>query len=185
MNFTVDQSAGARDSDVIRRLLIQCDGKEPAQRERIGQAPRDPSLTFEALKEADHHDAEILARRKRRASQLMVIEVGAGGLAENIELGVVEDFVEPFIEGMAWGCRQLAAVPKVRLSLSHLPRAHRHSSIVRPKHFQSYMFVDFRHGLLRARNRSGLTRRQVEAVAQLADYSCLPSLGGPTAKKAA
>jgi hypothetical protein len=32
--------------------------------------------------------------------------------------------------------------------LSLLPRAHRHSSIVRSKHFQYYMFLDFRHGLL-------------------------------------
>ena len=78
----------------------------------------------------------------------MVIEAGASGLAEKVKVGVVENLVEPLVEGMAGRCGQLAAVPQVLLSLSHLPRAHRHSSIVRPKHFQGYMFLDFRHGLL-------------------------------------
>src|SRR5450631_4635111 len=49
---------------------------------------------------------------------------------------------------MTRGCGQLAAVPEFLLPLSLLPRAHRHSSIVRSKHFQYHMFLDFRHGLL-------------------------------------
>src|SRR6202021_135273 len=45
-------------------------------------------------------------------------------------------------------CRELAAVPEFLLSLSLLPRPHRHRSIVRSKHFQYHMFLDFGHGLL-------------------------------------
>src|ERR1700735_3655891 len=41
----------------------------------------------------------------------------------------------------------LAAVPQVLLPLSHLPSSHRHSSIVKSKHFRCHLF-DFRHGLL-------------------------------------
>src|SRR5512134_3609365 len=45
-------------------------------------------------------------------------------------------------------CRNLAAIPEFLLSLSLLPRSHRHRSIVRSKHFQYHMFLEFRHGLL-------------------------------------
>jgi hypothetical protein len=41
---------------------------------------------------------------------------------------------------VAGGCGQLAAVPEILLPLSLLPRAHRHRSIVRAKHFQCHMF---------------------------------------------
>jgi hypothetical protein len=41
MDFTVDQPSGSRDRDVIRRLLGKADGQELAQRERIGETPRD------------------------------------------------------------------------------------------------------------------------------------------------
>src|SRR4051794_2873508 len=148
MSFTVDQSPGAGDGDVIRRLLIQFDGEELPQRERIGQAPSDAALAVEAFEETDHHDTEILARRKGWTAELLVIEVGTAGFAEGVELGLVENFVEPLIERMAGRCGQLAAVPKVRLTFSHLPGAHCHSLSVRPKHFNCYMFRDFRHGLL-------------------------------------
>src|ERR1700694_4541520 len=49
---------------------------------------------------------------------------------------------------MTWCYRKLAAVPDSLLSLSLLPRPHRHRSIVRPRHFLYHMFLDFRHGLL-------------------------------------
>src|SRR5436305_354278 len=94
MSFTVDQSPGARDGDVIRRLLIQCDREELPERERIGQAPSDAALAVEALEKADHHDAEILARRKGWTAELLVIELGTAGFAEGVELGVVENFCE-------------------------------------------------------------------------------------------
>src|SRR5437762_683665 len=61
-------------------------------------------------------------------------------VAEGIELGVVENFVEPLVEGVTGRCGQRAAAPESLLPLSLLPRPHRHSSIVRPKHFQYYVF---------------------------------------------
>jgi len=90
---------------MIRRLLIECNGEELPERERIGQAPSDAALAVEAFEEADLHDAEILAGWERWAAELFMIEVGATGLAEGVELGVVEDFVEPLVEEMAGCCR--------------------------------------------------------------------------------
>jgi len=45
-------------------------------------------------------------------------------------------------------CRQFAPVPQRLLPLSLLACAHRHNPILRPNHFQGYMFFDFRHRLL-------------------------------------
>ena len=127
--------SGARYRDVIGSLLVEPDGQELPQRERIGEAPRDAALAVESFKEADHHDAEILARRQGWTSELVVIEIGAVGFTEEVELGVVENFVQPLVERVARCCGQLPAVPQVLLPLSHLPGAHRHSSIVESKHF--------------------------------------------------
>ena len=82
-----------------------------------------------------------------------MIEAGAAALAEDIEASVVQDLIEPLVERMTGCRRKLAAVPEFLLSLSLLPRPHRHRSIVRSKHFQYYMFLDFRHGLLGDFNR--------------------------------
>jgi hypothetical protein len=63
------------------------------------------------------------------------------GFAKRVELGVVENFVEPLVEGVAWSCGQLAAVPQVLLALSHLTGTHRHSPIVESRHFNCHMFL--------------------------------------------
>jgi len=63
MGCGIDQPSGARDRDVIGRLLIQPNGEELPQRERIGEAPSDAALAIESLEEADPHDAEILTWR--------------------------------------------------------------------------------------------------------------------------
>jgi hypothetical protein len=88
---------------VIRRLLVESYGQELSQSERIGEAPRDAALAVESLEKADHHHAEILTWRQGWTSQLVVIITGVVGFAKGIELGVVENFVEPLVEGMA-GC---------------------------------------------------------------------------------
>jgi site-specific DNA recombinase len=49
--------------------------------------------------------------------------------------------------------------------LSLLPRAHRHSSIVRSKHFQYYMFLDFRHGLLALQSQFDNDQRSERTIA--------------------
>ena len=124
MGFAVYQASGARYRDVIGSLLVESDGQELPQRERIGQPPRDAALAVESFKKADHHDAEILARRQGWTSELGVIEIGAVGFAEWVELGVVENFIQPLVEGVAWCCRQLPAVPTsplVSLAFSACP----------------------------------------------------------------
>ena len=94
VGFRVDQASGARDGDMIRCLLIEAEGKKLPQGQRIGHTPRDAAFAIEPFEETNHHHAEILARRKRRTAQLIVIEGGAIGLAEGVELGVVQDLVE-------------------------------------------------------------------------------------------
>jgi hypothetical protein len=81
--------------------------------------------------------------------ELIVMETGATGFAEEVEFGVVENFVESLVEGVAWCCGQLPAVPQVLLSLSHFPRAHSHTSMVNSKYFKHYTFWDFKHGLIK------------------------------------
>src|SRR5512134_88252 len=63
-------------------------------------------------------------------------------------------------------CRNLAAIPEFLLSLSLLPRSHRHRSIVRSKHFQYHMFLEFRHGLLSNSILDSL-QRKVQALANV------------------
>src|ERR1700690_274973 len=99
----VDQSPGARDGGMTRGLLIQADRKKLPQGQRIGHTPRDAAFAIEPFEETNHHNAEILARRKRRTAQLIVIEGRAVGLAEAVELGVVQDLVETLVEGVARG----------------------------------------------------------------------------------
>jgi hypothetical protein len=104
MGFGVNQPSGARDGDVIGRVLVERDGEELPERERIGEAPGDAALAVESFEEANHHDTEILARRKGWTAEVLVIELGATGFTENVEPGVVEDFVEPLVEGMTGCC---------------------------------------------------------------------------------
>jgi hypothetical protein len=69
-----------------------------------------------------------------------MVKTGTTLLAETVELGVVQDLVEAFIERVTWCAGQLAAVPQLLLSLSHLPRAHRHTQILKSKHFHVQAF---------------------------------------------
>jgi hypothetical protein len=66
MGFGVDQPSGAGDGHMIGRLLVECNGEELPERERVGQAPGDAALAGESFEEADHHDAEILAREEAK-----------------------------------------------------------------------------------------------------------------------
>src|SRR5205823_12033660 len=107
VGVAVDEPPGARDRDVIGRVLVECDRQELSQRKRIGEAPGDAALTVESFEEADHHDPEILAWRQGWSSQSVVIKAATVCFAEKVELGIVEYFVKPLIEGVAWCCGQL------------------------------------------------------------------------------
>src|SRR6266851_3077023 len=126
---------------MVRRLLIQSDGQKLPQRERIGQTPRDATLTIEPFKETDHHDAEVQARWQRRPPQLGVVEAGATLLAEAVKTSFVENFVQAAIERMPRSHRQLAAVPQCLLPLPLLACAHGHKLILKSKQFQRQMFL--------------------------------------------
>src|SRR6266404_4506819 len=121
---------------MVRRLLIQSDGQKLPQCERIGQTPRDATLTVDPFKETDHHNAEVQARRQRRSPQLGVIEPGATLLTEAVKTSFVENFVQAAIERMPRSYRQLATVPQGLLPLPLLSRAHGHKIILKSKHSQ-------------------------------------------------
>src|SRR5260370_29788259 len=128
---------------MVRRLLIQSDGQKLPQRERIGQTPRDATLTVEPFEETDHHNAEVQARRQRWPPQFRVIEAGPTLLAEAVKTSFVENLVQAAIERMARGHRQLAAVPQCLLPLPLLTSDHGHKLILKSKHFHRQMFFNF------------------------------------------
>ena len=111
---------------MVGRVLVPSDRQELPQRERIRQPPRDAPLAVEAFEETDHHDAEVQAWRQRWPSQLVVVEAPAVGLAKGIKTGTVQNLVQPLVERVTWCGWQFAAIPQSFLSLSLLPRAHRH-----------------------------------------------------------
>ena len=64
MSLGVNQPPGSRDRYVIGSVLVEPQGQEPPQRERIGQPPCDAALAVESFEETDHHYAEVQARRQ-------------------------------------------------------------------------------------------------------------------------
>ena len=91
MRFRVDEPSGPRNRDVIRRPLVQPNAQELPQGQGIGQPPGDAAFAIESLEKANHHDPEVEARHQRRSSQLRVIELGAVGLAKEIEARLAEN----------------------------------------------------------------------------------------------
>src|SRR5262249_47180505 len=91
-----------------------------------------------------------------------VVKARARLFAELVKAGFVENLVQAAVERVTRSLRQLASIPQRLLSLSLLPRAHRHDPILGPKHSHVKMFFDFRHGLLR-RNPSAVALRAVRS----------------------
>src|SRR4051794_22144264 len=111
MGLCVDQASGSRDGDVIGSALIQADRQELAQGEGIGESPGDAPLTVQPFEEPNHHDAEVLARRQRWPSELVVIEAGALSFTERIEPGGVKYLIETRVERMAGTCSEAPRRP--------------------------------------------------------------------------
>ena len=55
------------------------------------------------------------------------IELAAAGVAELVEACLIQYFVQPPIERMAWSFRQIPAIPQLLLPLTPPARSHRHS----------------------------------------------------------
>jgi hypothetical protein len=68
MSFGLNQPSGSRDRYMIRSVLVEPDGQELPQCQRIGQPPGDAPLTVQSLEETNHHDTEIKAWRQRRTA---------------------------------------------------------------------------------------------------------------------
>ena len=85
---------------MLGRRLLEAEAQEPAERERIGGAPRDAALRVDALEVPDQQQPEVRARRQARATHCRGVEWGALRLNKRVERVGVEDLIQPLVEGM-------------------------------------------------------------------------------------
>jgi len=108
------------------RPLVQPDLQELPQTQGVCHSPRDSPFTLDPLEETDQHRPEIHPRCERRAAQLLVIELAAARFTELVELCLLQHFVQSSIKRMPRSFRQIAAIPKLLLSLTPRACSHRH-----------------------------------------------------------
>ena len=131
MRFHIDQPSRSGDGRVIGRGLIQADPQELTQTQRIGSSPGDATFGIHALEVADQQQTEIRARRQRRTSILVCVELGAFGFGEFIELLLIQQFVQARVKRMPRPSRQFGMRdPQLLLPLPVFARAHRHTNIL-------------------------------------------------------
>ena len=112
--------------------LLQAEAQKVAQRQRIGGAPRDPALRIQSFEIADQQQPKIDARRQARSADRVGIELGALRLDEIVEAALAQQLIQPGVERMTGGRRQIGrGHPHRRLPVA-LAFPHRHSqSLVR------------------------------------------------------
>src|SRR5260370_34901079 len=165
MRFHVDQTAGARNRRVIRRVLIQPNPHKAPQPQRIRQLPGNPAFTVDTLKVTQQQRPEVDPRGQRRPAILSRIELRTPSLHKLIELLPLQQFIEPLIERMSWRRWQLPmSNPNVFLLFPPLARPHRHTRILR------ILPVDPSNSFAYA---SGLTPRAVRPKAEPVHRSAL------------
>ena len=118
---------------MIRRLFIQPNLQKLPQTQGIGHPPGDASLAVDPLEEADQHQPEVHPRRQRRSAQLLVVEPLAPTLAEPIEVGFLQNPIQPLVERVPRRLGQFGPIPQRLLSLAVLPCTHSHASDCKPK----------------------------------------------------
>src|SRR5260370_41634953 len=158
MRFHVDQTAGARNRRVIRRVLIQPNPHKAPQPQRIRQLPGNPPFTADALEVAQQQRPKVDPRAQRRPAILRRIELRTPSLHKLIELLSLQQFIEPLLERMSWRRGQLRmSDPNVFLLFPLLARSHCHTRILR------ILPVDTSHFFAHA---SGLTPRAARSVSE-------------------
>ena len=78
------------------------------------RAPRDGPLGVQAFEVTQQQHPEVPARRQARAAHAVGIELGALGLDEGVEVGVVKDAIQPLVE------RVPRASPQVPVVATHI-----------------------------------------------------------------
>jgi hypothetical protein len=128
MGFDIDQPARARDRRVVRRRHFEPDAKEIAQRQRIGRTPGDATLRVNALEIPNQQQPEVDARRHARSAHRLRVEAGALGFDEIVESVLAQQLIQPPIERMTRGPRQVCRChPHGHLSIA-FAFAHRHGT---------------------------------------------------------
>src|SRR5260370_28105467 len=121
MRLKVDQSAGARNRRVIRRVIIQCNAHKVPEAQRVLQSPGDTALRLDALEVPDHKRPEINPRRQARTPQLLGLKPCTQLLYKPVESLAVQDLVQTNIEQVPWAHRNIRVChPQFLLPLSIL-----------------------------------------------------------------
>ena len=94
----VDQAARPRNRRVLGRHLVQAQAQEAAQRERIGRAPRNPSLRIDALEIPDEQQPEVGPWHHTRASHRRGIERRTLRFDEVVEAVRVEEVIQTLVK---------------------------------------------------------------------------------------
>src|SRR5260370_23753208 len=167
MRFHVDQTAGARNRRVIRRVLIQPYPHKAPQPQRIRQLPGNPPFTVDALEVTQQQRPEVDPRGQRRPAILSRIELRTPSLYKLVELLRLQQFIESLIERMSWRRRQLRmSDPNVFLLFPLLARSHCHTRILRILPVDTSNFFAYASGLT-PRAAKGVRRFQAQAEKQL------------------
>ena len=130
VGLQIDQAAAPRDRRVLGRRLVQSQAHEATEGQRIRRAPRDPALGIDPFEVPDQQQSEIGARRQARSPARRRVEPGALGLDEVVERVVIEDAIQPLVERVPAGRRQVTRRnPQPRRAPAVLAPTHGHAGV--------------------------------------------------------
>ena len=117
----VDQAARPRNRRVLGRHLVQAQAQEAAQRERIGRAPRNPSLRIDAREIPDEPQPEVGPWHHTRASHRRGIERRTLRFDEVVEAVRVEEVIQTLVKRVtARGGQLIRGNPTTQASVPNL-----------------------------------------------------------------
>jgi dihydrofolate reductase len=112
-----------------------------AQRKRIGSAPGDPALGVDAFEVANQQQSEIDPGGQAGAAHRGGVEAGTLRFDEGVEAVLSQQLIQPTIEGMTRGRRQVRRRHPHRLSVT-FSFAHRHGrSVVRFSRMSKLIYI--------------------------------------------
>jgi len=123
----------------VRRGFLQAQTQKPPQAEAVRDAAGDPALRVNPFEVSYPNAAEIDPRRKGRAAHDRGVILAAELLHFEIELGPLQDLIEPAIEGVGSVSLEMAGVHPQGV-LPGLALAERHARIAGLRHSVVRMF---------------------------------------------
>ena len=102
----IDQAPCARNRLVIGLRLGQHQAEKLPQRKRIGRTLGNGALGVQAFEIADQQQTEVAAGWQARAPLVRIGSL-AEPLDESVEVALVEDLIQPLVEGMRGTARQV------------------------------------------------------------------------------